>query len=201
MLAHSHTPVLSNKLGSTPSLSVYICVYRRYPPAPLFVRARVSDVALEIAQGSTTRCFLTLLTEEWQDAVTMSQERREQIEQFLIDVVEERDRSLELSRSVGILRWVLHQLSHLYRGVVQLRLFLYRKGIMRHHMLGCQVISVGNLTVGGTGKTPVVEAFARELTREGRSVAVLSRGYKKDEPPVAQRLWDRATLREKSLTF
>ena len=129
----------------------------------------------------------------------MSQERREQIEQFLIDVVEERDRSLELSRSVGILRWFLHQLSHLYRGVVQLRLFLYRKGIMRHHMLGCQVISVGNLTVGGTGKTPVVEAFARELTREGRSVAVLSRGYKKDEPPVAQRLWDRATLREKRI--
>lgn len=143
------------------------------------------------------RRFLTLIWEEWQDAVAMSQSRREQLEQFLIDVVEERDRSLELSRGVRILRWFLHQLSHLYRGVVQLRLFLYRKGIMRHHMLGCQVISVGNLTVGGTGKTPVVEAFARQLTREGRSVAILSRGYKKNEPPVAQRLWDRLTLREK----
>lgn len=125
----------------------------------------------------------------------MSQSRRERLEQFLIDVVEEQDKSLEYSRGVRILRWFLHQLSHLYRAVIQLRLFLYRKGIFRHSALGCQVISVGNLTVGGTGKTPVVEAFARELQREGRSVAILSRGYKKEEPPLLRRFWNKITFK------
>jgi tetraacyldisaccharide 4'-kinase len=45
--------------------------------------------------------------------------------------------------------------------------------------------------VGGTGKTPVVELFARELTRRGRKVAVLSRGYKSQPPPFPQQLLDR----------
>src|SRR5204862_163122 len=44
--------------------------------------------------------------------------------------------------------------------------------------LGCLVISIGNLTVGGTGKTPIVEKFARALQSGGRQVAILSRGYK-----------------------
>ena len=48
-------------------------------------------------------------------------------------------------------------------GIVQLRLWLYRKRLLRDHPLGCLVISVGNLTVGGTGKTPVVERLARTL--------------------------------------
>jgi tetraacyldisaccharide 4'-kinase len=50
---------------------------------------------------------------------------------------------------------------------------------------------VGNLTVGGTGKTPVVELFARELTKRGRKVAVLSRGYKSTPVPLPQQLADR----------
>ncbi|TFH17922.1 MAG: tetraacyldisaccharide 4'-kinase, partial [Lentisphaerales bacterium] len=91
----------------------------------------------------------------------------------------------------------LRCLSSLYWSVVQLRLFLYRKGILRHHTLGCQVISIGNLTVGGTGKTPVVEVFARRLQQEGRKVAILSRGYKKKEPPFMERLVDKMLLREK----
>jgi tetraacyldisaccharide 4'-kinase len=51
------------------------------------------------------------------------------------------------------------------------------------------VISVGNITVGGTGKTPVVEAFARELQQAGRKVAILSRGYRKKELPWYARLF------------
>jgi tetraacyldisaccharide 4'-kinase len=58
------------------------------------------------------------------------------------------------------------------------------------------VISVGNLTVGGTGKTPVVEIFARELQREGRKVAILSRGYKKSKPPFFQRLINKFTFHD-----
>jgi tetraacyldisaccharide 4'-kinase len=60
--------------------------------------------------------------------------------------------------------------------------------VLRQHTLGCLVISIGNLTVGGTGKTPIVEKFARALQRGGRRVAILSRGYK-SIPPPAKRSW------------
>jgi tetraacyldisaccharide 4'-kinase len=61
---------------------------------------------------------------------------------------------------------------------VQLRLYLYRKRVFRERTLGCLVISIGNLTVGGTGKTPIVEKFARSLQAGGRRIAILTRGYK-----------------------
>jgi len=51
------------------------------------------------------------------------------------------------------------------------------------------VVVVGNLTVGGTGKTPVVEKFARALQDRGRKVAILSRGYKSKAPPLWQKAW------------
>jgi tetraacyldisaccharide 4'-kinase len=53
------------------------------------------------------------------------------------------------------------------------------------------VVSIGNLTVGGTGKTPVVEIFARALQQKGRRVAILSRGYKSTPRPLWQRLLER----------
>ena len=103
----------------------------------------------------------------------MSQ-RTENLEQFAIDVI--------LGRRQGpratILRGMLYGFSFVYEGAVLLRLFLYRHRIFRERTLGCLVISIGNLTVGGTGKTPVVEKFARALRDGGRQVAILSRGYK-----------------------
>jgi len=59
------------------------------------------------------------------------------------------------------------------------------------------VISIGNLTVGGTGKTPVVEVFARALQKEGRRVAILSRGYKKVEHSFGKKMLDKITGRER----
>jgi tetraacyldisaccharide 4'-kinase len=100
--------------------------------------------------------------------------RLENLEQFGIDVVLERRHGIRAS----ILRGILHALSFVYERLVQLRLYFYRKRILRERALGCLVISVGNLTVGGTGKTPVVEKFARALQVGGRRVAILSRGYK-----------------------
>jgi len=58
-----------------------------------------------------------------------------------------------------------------------------------------QVIAVGNLTWGGTGKTPVVEKFARELRDQGRNVAILSRGYRSKPPPLHERLLNQLLLR------
>jgi len=108
----------------------------------------------------------------------------ENLEQFAIDVILERRQGFRES----ILRSILYALSFVYEGIVQLRLFLYRKRILRERTLGCLVISIGNLTVGGTGKTPIVEKFARALQTGGRRVAILSRGYK-SVPKTRPRGW------------
>jgi tetraacyldisaccharide 4'-kinase len=100
--------------------------------------------------------------------------RLEQIEEFGVDVVLGRRHGIRAS----ILRGILYALSFVYDRLVQLRLYLYRKRVLRERALGCLVISIGNLTVGGTGKTPIVEKFARALQAGGRRVAILSRGYK-----------------------
>src|SRR5881296_3872283 len=100
--------------------------------------------------------------------------RLEQLEEFGIDVVLERRHGVRAS----VLRGILYGLSFVYDRLVQVRLYLYRKRVFRERALGCLVISIGNLTVGGTGKTPIVEKFARALQKGGRDVAILSRGYK-----------------------
>ena len=76
----------------------------------------------------------------------------------------------------------------IYEGAVRSRLWLYRNRVLRERNLGCLVVSIGNLTVGGTGKTPVVEKFARSLQDGGRRVAILSRGYKSVKQPFLKRL-------------
>lgn len=120
---------------------------------------------------------------------------RERLERFLVLLIQRRDVPSQL-RLVRLFVWLMRQLSHVWRGVVQFRHWLFDNRIFRHHTLGCQVISVGNLTVGGTGKTPVVELLARELSKAGRKVAILSRGYKKVEPGFLQKLANKVLLRE-----
>ena len=83
----------------------------------------------------------------------------------------------------------LQALSWLFSGIAQARLWLYRKRLLRDQPLGCLVVVVGNLTVGGTGKTPVVEKFARALRARGRKVAILSRGYKSKSVPFWRKVW------------
>ena len=64
-----------------------------------------------------------------------------------------------------------------YRGLLGTRDWLYARGVLKSHRLGCPVVSVGNLTVGGTGKTPAVELAVRTLIELGHRPAVVSRGY------------------------
>ena len=71
----------------------------------------------------------------------------------------------------------LHLISSIYGLGVGARLFLYGTGFLRGSRLPCKVISVGNITLGGTGKTPTVEYIANLLKEEGVDVVVLSRGY------------------------
>ena len=68
--------------------------------------------------------------------------------------------------------------SSLYGLLMACRSSLFRKGIFKQHRLEVPVISVGNLVLGGTGKTPLVDYIARLLLQYDRKPAILSRGYK-----------------------
>jgi tetraacyldisaccharide 4'-kinase len=72
--------------------------------------------------------------------------------------------------------------SSLYGAGVKARLALYQTGALRTHNLGAPVISVGNMTAGGTGKTPLVEWIARHLASEGHRTCILTRGYGRANP-------------------
>jgi tetraacyldisaccharide 4'-kinase len=74
-------------------------------------------------------------------------------------------------------RFFLAFLSHLYNGGVRTRFLAYRLGILRHRRLPAFVVSIGNLGVGGAGKTPAVRTLAGWALDQGYRPAVLSRGY------------------------
>jgi tetraacyldisaccharide 4'-kinase len=75
----------------------------------------------------------------------------------------------------------LYLLSLPYGWGMKARASCYAKGLFKTRRLPCPVISVGNITVGGTGKTPLVMALAKGLTERGMTVAILSRGYKRSK--------------------
>ncbi|HEY2960844.1 MAG TPA: tetraacyldisaccharide 4'-kinase [Pyrinomonadaceae bacterium] len=77
---------------------------------------------------------------------------------------------------------LLPPLSTLYGAVTRTRLSLYQRGTFRTTRLERPVISVGNITVGGTGKTPLVEWVAKTLAATGKNVCILTRGYKRENP-------------------
>src|SRR5215213_200925 len=117
----------------------------------------------------------------------------ENVETFFIEVV------LEERKGAGptIVRAILFVLSKVWLMLaVKLRRFLYNVRILRDSTLGVQIIAIGNLTLGGTGKTPVVEKFARVLQDEGRQVAILSRGYRSKPPPLSSRLINKLLFRD-----
>jgi tetraacyldisaccharide 4'-kinase len=116
----------------------------------------------------------------------------ESVETFVLEVIFEERRGTIAT----LVRAILYSLSKVFQVAVKTRRFLYNVRILRDSTLGVQVIAIGNLTVGGTGKTPVVEKFARELRDEGRNVAILSRGYRSKPKPLYERLMNKLLLRE-----
>ena len=113
----------------------------------------------------------------------------ERLESYLVRLIQEKGADLDQPGGIVFLLRVLKAFSFVFGGIVALRYFLYRTGVLRRYPLGTQVISIGNVTAGGTGKTPVTEIFARTLAAEGRKVAILSRGYRRKEAPWWKRLF------------
>ena len=87
-------------------------------------------------------------------------------------------------------RWtlLLLPLEWLFIGITALRRSLYRRGALRSYRAGCMVVVVGNLSVGGTGKTPAVIALARALKSRKHRVAIVSRGYGGRESATPRRV-------------
>jgi tetraacyldisaccharide 4'-kinase len=107
-------------------------------------------------------------------SVRTMKELIEELERWGADVIFGRAKGFR----AALMRFLMRALSGIFRLLVQLRLWRYRSGWKPQHHLCTQVVAVGNITVGGTGKTPVVELLARSLRDRGRKVAILSRGYK-----------------------
>jgi tetraacyldisaccharide 4'-kinase len=116
----------------------------------------------------------------------------ETLETFFLEVVFEERHDFKAKATRG----VLFGGSKVFQVAVKIRRWLYNVRILRDKTLGVQVIAIGNLTVGGTGKTPVVEKFARELRDAGRNVAILSRGYRSRPAPLHVKLLNKILLRE-----
>ncbi len=73
---------------------------------------------------------------------------------------------------------ILYTFSVIYRQLVNLKLWGYKAGVFHHKRLGCYVISLGNITVGGTGKTPTAQRLAGAIRDMGYRVVILNRGYR-----------------------
>ncbi|HXE41667.1 MAG TPA: tetraacyldisaccharide 4'-kinase [Candidatus Baltobacteraceae bacterium] len=116
----------------------------------------------------------------------------ENLETFVLEVIFEQRHDFKARLTRGL----LFGSSKIFQVAVKLRRWLYNVRLLRDKTLGVQVIAVGNLTVGGTGKTPVVEKFARELRDAGRNVAILSRGYRSKPKPFHEWLVNKLLFRE-----
>ena len=94
---------------------------------------------------------------------------------YFIDLVHDKEvRGISRRLIMG----VFYVFSLIYEQLVNLKLTMYRWGWAKKERLDCYVISLGNVTVGGTGKTPTAQHLAREISDMGYRVAILNRGYR-----------------------
>ena len=102
---------------------------------------------------------------------------KEKIKTYYIDLVKDKRKGA----LAAFFSFFLLLISFIYGFFVKLTLRCYQMKLFKSYRPGCRLISVGNISWGGTGKTPLVEALAKFLQQEGKKPAVLIRGYGKDE--------------------
>jgi tetraacyldisaccharide 4'-kinase len=78
------------------------------------------------------------------------------------------------------MKLLLIPISYVFRFFVFIRNLLYKTGILKAKILEPKIISVGNISAGGTGKTPFVEILARKLLEKGKKVVIIMKGYKRE---------------------
>lgn len=100
--------------------------------------------------------------------------QREVMAVFLYQLVHNEKRGVTAVILLGLLRFM----SFIYGLGVAAKLGLYKYGILKQHKLACRVISLGNITVGGTGKTPTAQRLAAIIRDMGYRVVILNRGYR-----------------------
>lgn len=121
--------------------------------------------------------------------------RAQEFEEWGTEVIFGRAKGFRATVMRIILRWF----SWVFRLIVRLRLYLFHSRILDQQLLGTLVISVGNITVGGTGKTPVVELLSKTLRDKGRKIAILTRGYKSHDLDTPQIWFDKNGTRLKNI--
>lgn len=104
------------------------------------------------------------------------------MKEFFLEIALDRRKGL----AAFFLRPLLYLLSLIYGLLVKGVYWVYKRGMLPGYRPKVKVISVGNITLGGTGKTPLVELLAAALLRKGKRVVVLSRGYSLDEPRMLE---------------
>lgn len=102
-------------------------------------------------------------------------DKLENFQTYFMQIVHNKEPQGLLTRGVVML---LYLLSHVYSVLVNLKLDCYKFGIAKTTKLDCFVISLGNITVGGTGKTPTAQRLARYIKDMGYRVVILNRGYR-----------------------
>lgn len=100
--------------------------------------------------------------------------QREALQIYLYKLVHGEEPGILAVFLLGLLRIF----SVIYAFGVSIKLYLYKYGILHQHKLDCQVISLGNITVGGTGKTPTAQRLATIIQEMGYRVVILNRGYR-----------------------
>lgn len=99
-----------------------------------------------------------------------------QLENYLLEII----RGNNKGPLAILIKIKLRLLSYIYGLVVFLRNFMYDLNFLKKTGVEAKTISIGNITTGGTGKTPAVEAFANELNNMGHRLVIVSRGYRGD---------------------
>ena len=145
-------------------------------------RARMEEETLAIVsenKGASRKSALILheLLDKYEQSPSRirSIEKIENLQTYLIQLVHGKE---DHGLLANIVIFILHVFSYIYGALVNCKLALYRSGVLHKAELDCFVISLGNITVGGTGKTPTAQRLARDIRDMGYRVVILNRGYR-----------------------